>query len=194
MILSPAHPFVYVGFGIIDSRRIIAMRFSSAITTRQPVTAMSTCTGNSSVRHGRTRKVWGAPGMYMLGSQLPGSLSLYAPGKETVLLNVPICEPLTRFWCRMDGTRHHRRLDRGRRSGGDQVGTCIGNVKERRIFHLLSVVYTLKRCVCGRNEDDTHIHHGPADTCARLLANLVDFEPLGGRVSCHERTCICGRY
>ena len=47
-------------------------------------------------------KMYTAPSVYTSGSKMPGSLSLYAPGKETVWLGVPVCEPPTRI-CVQDG-------------------------------------------------------------------------------------------
>jgi hypothetical protein len=88
---------------------------------------------------------------------------------------VPVCEPPTRF-----------------------AAYCVSRLR----------VDT--EAAAGGEENDTYWHPATASlltrsSLIRLLANLVDFEPLGGRafelvagVSCtdlsHKRTCICGHY
>lgn len=43
-----------------------------------------------------------APVVKTVVSRMPGSVSLYAPGKETVWFGVPVCEPPT-IICVQDG-------------------------------------------------------------------------------------------
>jgi hypothetical protein len=81
----------------------------------------------------------------------PGSLSLYAHGKETVWSGLPVCELPTRF-----------------------------------AVHCVSRLGVDTEAAAGREENDIYWHPATASLLAlsipvRLLAGLVDFEPLGGR-------------
>jgi hypothetical protein len=107
----------------------------------------------------------------------PGSLSLYAPRRETVWLGVPVCKPPTRFAVHCVS-----------RSQVDTEAAARG--EEDDTYWRPATANLLAQC-----------GHGPD----RLLAEPFNFKALGGRaielvvgVSCidlsHKRTCVCSHY
>jgi hypothetical protein len=89
-------PFVGVGlpiFAVEDEYKAPAGDDDKTFPDIQPVISA----GEARFNTGPLEKVSGSPAVYMLGS-----LSLHAPGKETVWLGVPVWEPPTRI-CVQDG-------------------------------------------------------------------------------------------